>query len=244
MKVASPFPHPQPLPPRGRGASNVADATFTLFGNAVLRRASHCPRSSVSQAGWVLLALLFILAALSTGMASVGTVWTTVAQREKEAELLFVGEQYRRAIESYQQRSPGTDKRSPPSLEALLQDQRFPMPVRHLRRLYPDPMTGRPDWGLVRDAQGGIVGVHSLAEGAPMKTAGFTSVQQGFEEATSYREWVFRARPPENKAGGAEAAGSEAAPGQPDQRPRPARVPGGGAGAAQQTGGMTSIDRP
>lgn len=150
--------------------------------------------ATFTQRGWVLLALLFMLAALGAGMAALGTVWTTVAQREREAELLFVGEQYRRAIESYQQRGPGSEKPYPPSLEALLQDRRFPMPVRHLRRLYPDPMTGRPEWGLVRDAQGGIVGVYSLSDAQPLRTTGFTPQQEGFAEASTYRDWVFRAQ--------------------------------------------------
>ncbi len=182
------------------------------------------------QGGWVLLALLFILAALGAGMAAVGTVWTTTAQREKEAELLFVGEQYRRAIESYQRHSPGAEKPYPPSLADLLQDRRLPMPVRHLRRLYPDPITGRPEWGLVRDAQGGIVGVYSLSEGRPIKQTGFAAAQEGFEAASSYREWVFRARVAEQPAAGTEA--DEAIPAQPAQRPRPARPAGVGASAA------------
>lgn len=158
--------------------------------NHSLRAADPTP----SQRGWVLLALLFLLAVIGAGMAALGTVWTTVAQREREAELLFFGEQYRRAIESYLQRGLGSEKPYPPSLEALLQDRRFPMPVRHLRRLYPDPMTGRPEWGLVRDAQGGIVGVYSLSDVQPLRTTGFTPEQEGFAEASSYRDWVFRAQ--------------------------------------------------
>lgn len=170
--------------------------------------------------GWVLLALLFVLAALGTGMAAVGTVWTTAVQREKEAELLFVGEQYRRAIESYQRRGTGAEKPYPPSLEALLLDQRFPMPVRHLRRLYPDPMTGRPEWGLIRDAQGGIIGVYSLAAGKPLKRAGFGPAQEGFESAASYQDWVFKARSTQNASTSDEAAGSRAT-----RQPTPWTVP-------------------
>lgn len=198
-----------------------------------VRRLCRTEAIGATQGGWVLLALLFILAALGTGMAAVGTVWSTVAQREKEAELLFVGEQYRRALESYQRHGTGAEKTYPPSLEALLQDRRFPMPVRHLRRLYPDPMTGRPEWGLVRDAQGGIVGVHSLAEGAPLKTAGFAPHQAGFEEAASYREWVFRARPTEQIATGEAAEGEAATSGQPARRPPPARPGASGTAPGQ-----------
>lgn len=147
------------------------------------------------EGGWVLIALLFLIAALGTGMAAVGTVWTTAVQREKEAELLFVGEQYRRAIESYQRHGLGDKKPYPPNLESLLLDRRFPMPVRHLRRLYPDPMTGRSEWGIIRDAQGGIIGVHSLAQGQPLKRTGFAPAQADFESALSYRDWVFIAYP-------------------------------------------------
>jgi len=32
----------------------------------------------------------------------------------------------------------------PPSLEALLSNQRFPRPIKHLRRVYAAPMKSRP----------------------------------------------------------------------------------------------------
>ena len=60
--------------------------------------------------------------------------WRTVVKREKEAELLFRGEQYMRAIDLYQRRFPGA---YPTDLEMLV-EQRF------LRRAYLDPMTGEP----------------------------------------------------------------------------------------------------
>lgn len=140
-----------------------------------------------------MLALLFLLAVLGTGMAALGTVWTTTVQREKEAELLFIGAQFSRALESYYRLSPGPEKSYPQTLDALVLDPRFPMPVRHLRRIYIDPMTGTPEWGLIRDSQGGIIGVHSLAEGAPLKQTGFASGQEAFADARSYRDWVFMA---------------------------------------------------
>jgi type II secretory pathway pseudopilin PulG len=60
-------------------------------------------------------------------------VWKQMVRREKEAELIFRGQQYVRAIALFQRRSgPGT---IPPSLDVLL-DQRF------LRKKYKDPITG------------------------------------------------------------------------------------------------------
>lgn len=157
-------------------------------------RASGRVGKAIDQSGWVMLALLFLLAALGTGMAALGTVWSTAVQREKEAELLFIGREFIMALERYHRAGPGPEKSYPPSLEALVLDPRFPMPVRHLRRIYVDPMTGAPDWGLVRDAQGGIVGVHSLSERAPLKVHGFPAGMEGFAAAMSYRDWVFRAQ--------------------------------------------------
>ncbi len=127
-------------------------------------------------------------------MAAIGTLWHTAVQREKEAELLFVGDQYRRAIERFLSTPlpAGQVRRLPQSLDELLLDPRFPQTVRHLRRLYPDPMTGEAAWGLLKDAQGGIAGVHSLSSTVPFKTANFPARYTEFAGLGSYREWVFK----------------------------------------------------
>lgn len=164
------------------------------------------------QAGFTLLGLLFLVAGLGVALAAVGTAWETAARREKEAELLFVGDQYRRALESYYRATPGQVKRFPSSLADLVKDKRFPQTVRHLRRVYHDPMTSGDLWGEVREGDE-IVGIHSLAEGAPLKQAGFPKVYEDFEGKENYRQWVFLARKdPE----GAEVQGQPAA--QEEQR--------------------------
>lgn len=170
-----------------------------------------------------MLALLFLLAVLGTGMAALGTVWSTAVQREKEAELLFIGAQFSRALESYHRLSPGPEKSYPQTLEALVLDPRFPNTVRHLRRIYSDPMTGAPEWGLVRDAQGGIIGVHSLSEATPFKQAGFAPGQEGFAEAASYRDWVFKAKAEQSPPTSTEGGGNQPArPGGPPTGVSPA----------------------
>lgn len=144
------------------------------------------------EAGIALLALLLIIAGLGIGLAAVGTFWQTWAQREKEAELLFIGEQYRRALLSYARATPPEMPRMPRALDDLLLDQRQgPVPVRHLRRLYADPFSGKADWGLVRDAEGGIVGIFSQSMQKPLKTANFPDALKAFAHAPSYRQWVF-----------------------------------------------------
>ena len=139
-------------------------------------------------AGFTYMTVLFIVAIMGAGLALVGEVWHTAAVREKEAELLHVGNQYRRAIERYYLSGP---RLYPRSLSDLLKDTRKPVTERYLRRLYPDPMTGRADWGLIKAPDGGIMGVYSLSDDAPLKTAGFRARDQQFLGATQYREWKF-----------------------------------------------------
>jgi len=111
--------------------------------------------------GFTYLALLFALAAAGALAARAGQAWTTAAQREREAELLFRGLQLREALARYAAATPAGQPARPAALAALLRDERQQPPRHHLRRLYADPFTGRPDWVLLRDADGGIRGLHS-----------------------------------------------------------------------------------
>lgn len=142
------------------------------------------------EAGFTFLGLLFAVAIASLALAGTGVLWHFEGRREKEKELLFVGEAYRRAIASYYDASPGTTKEYPKRLEDLLLDSRFPMPVRHLRRLYRDPMSGDNNWKLTL-VQERITGVASRSGDQPIKVAGFSAEQAGFEQARSYADWRF-----------------------------------------------------
>jgi type II secretory pathway pseudopilin PulG len=141
------------------------------------------------QRGFTYLTVLFIVAILGGGLALVGQMWETVAKREKEAELLFIGHQYRKAIERYFLSGP--QRQYPRTLEDLLKDPRRPGAERYLRKLYPDPLTGAAEWGLVKAPDGGILGVHSLSTDKPLKIAGFKLRDAGFERAQTYADWKF-----------------------------------------------------
>lgn len=151
--------------------------------------------AAVSRArGLVLLALLLFVALTSLWVGLAAEVWATALQRERETELLFAGEQYRHAIESYWRASPGRARAFPGSLDVLLTDDRFPTPVHHLRRLYPDPITGG-EFALVRQGSG-IVGVYSSSKDAPRKVASFPARYQHFGGAEAYDQWRFVFVPP------------------------------------------------
>jgi len=136
---------------------------------------------------WVMAALVLV----SLGLAQLGPRWTERVQREREQELLRVGQLYAQAAADYRRASPGTLKQYPPSLEHLLEDPRYPGLVRHLRRLYPDPLNpGRP-WGLVRDKEGGIMGVYSQGEELPFLQMPMVRGSVHLPAARHYREWRF-----------------------------------------------------
>jgi type II secretory pathway pseudopilin PulG len=148
--------------------------------------------SAGKQNGFTYLAFLLFVAIAGAGLAAYGELASFGAQREKEAELLFRGNAFQAAIASYYRK----EQRYPTSLETLLEDKRYPMPVRHLRKMYADPMTGEPNWALIDAPGGGFMGVHSRSDKAPIKTGNFLVKNQGFEEAQTYADWKFVHSPP------------------------------------------------
>jgi type II secretory pathway pseudopilin PulG len=162
--------------------------------------------------GFTYLGVLGLVAITGIGASALGTLWHTAQQRDKERELLAAGSEMQRAIRAYVS-SRGVGKpQFPRTLDDLVLDRRHPVVVRHLRRVYVDPMTGKADWGLITAPDGGIMGVHSLSEGAPLKRAGFDGGQADFEKAERYADWHFVVRMP---------SGPGAQPG-----PRPPAAPG------------------
>ena len=147
------------------------------------------------QSGFTYLALLIVIAVAGAVLAAVGELASHAQQREKEADLLFAGHQFRQAIAAYYERSPGGAKRYPQKLEDLLEDRRYATPQRYLRKVYRDPLTGGKEWGLVQAPSGGIMGVYSQSEVEPAKTGGFSKPDEAFSGAVHYSEWKFSYAP-------------------------------------------------
>src|SRR5688500_3593519 len=84
-----------------------------------------------SHRGYAMAALLVAMSVMAVLMSALMPVWTTMAKREKEAELVFRGNQYARAIGLFQRKFANA---APPSIDLLVQ-QKF------LRKKYKDPIT-------------------------------------------------------------------------------------------------------
>lgn len=151
-------------------------------------------RSSQSDSGgFALVVLMVILGMTAIWMTAAFPSWKHNATREKEAELVYRGQQYVRALNLYQRKmGPGA---SPQSFDQLY-EQKF------LRKKYKDPITnddflplyrsgtpqgqGQPSGGQQQPTgpgQGGaLMGVQSKS------TATSIMVYNG---ATHYNEWQF-----------------------------------------------------
>lgn len=141
--------------------------------------------------GFTYAGVLFAIVVLGLALSAAGTLWSAASQRERETELLWIGEQYIRAIETFYLYAPGGARHYPRSLQDLVEDRRGPALRRHLRKLYRDPMTGRLDWELEQLADGGIVGVRSRSSKQPFRRVGMGPAMIDFEKADSYGDWAF-----------------------------------------------------
>jgi type II secretory pathway pseudopilin PulG len=144
-------------------------------------------------------ALLVGLSVMCLMLSVALPVWRTVIRREREAELIFRGQQYVRAIVLFQRKYAGT---FPPTIDVLLHE-------RFLRRRYLDPITndefqllyvGVPSGGAlagdsvppaVTDGRRGIQGVVSRSKEPSL---------QLYQGRGHYNEWAFVAGPVRTKS--------------------------------------------
>ena len=138
-----------------------------------------------------MVALLVAMSIMAVMLGLALPVWQTAIRREREAELVFRGEQYVQAIRLFQRRYAGT---FPPNVDVLVK-QRF------LRRRYQDPITGsdfqpvyagigttagaRAGGALLPTSfsgRGGIIGVVSTSTEASLRL---------YNGRGRYNEWSF-----------------------------------------------------
>lgn len=189
-------------------------------------------RSSQSDSGgFALVVLIVVMAMTAIWMSASLPAWKHNATREKEAELVFRGQQYVRALNLYQRKfGPGA---APQSFDQLYD-------AKLLRKKYKDPITdddflplyrggtpgqqGQPASGQQQPAgpgQGGVLmGVQSKSTGSSIMV---------YNGATHYNEWVFvmSAQQPGGPNRGPQGPGGQ----------NPGSRPGGGPGTTFGPGG-------
>jgi type II secretory pathway pseudopilin PulG len=210
------------------------------------------------QRGFAMAALLVGLSVMMVMLVVAMPVWKTAVTREKEAELIWRGQQYARAVQLFQRKYANA---FPPNLDILINE-------RFLRKKYKDPMTkdgefqlipaagpgapgapgavgtvpqqgqpGRPATGLdggrrgPAGAQGGILGVVSKSTD--------TSVRL-YNGRSKYNEWAFTAQQASQRIGAPDGSGRPGMPPGRQGQPRPGV--GGPAGGSRP--GMPQPQRP
>lgn len=140
------------------------------------------------QGGFTYFGVIIAVLLIGMALAAAGVVARTAMQREREAQLLWVGAQYRNALTAYFNQNGG---RLPQNLKELVLDETTPVPRHFIRKLYADPITGSDNWLLLTLPGGGIYGVASSSGAAPLKLKNFPDNDKSFEDATCYRAWEF-----------------------------------------------------
>lgn len=204
-----------------------------------------------AERGYAMAALLVGMSVMAVLMSALLPMWTTMATREKEAELIFRGNQYARAIGLFQRKFANTP---PPTIDVLV-EQRF------LRKKYKDPITNddfqplyanqammpggpqggpqgspgtqgtQPTQGTTRPGgqviQPGFGGAGATTAGGII---GVTSKSKDtslrvFNGRTRYNEWAFvhvqTSQRPGQPGPGGQAPGFPGAPNQQPMRPGP-----------------------
>jgi type II secretory pathway pseudopilin PulG len=150
----------------------------------------YAPGCLHNSRGFTYLALLAAVIIIGISMGAAGKYWQNVIHREKEEELLFRGDEYRKAIERYYFALPGRPQ-YPATIDNLLKDERTPQGKRYLRRKYKDPMT-EEDFKTIKDPlTNGIMGVYSPSNKKPLKQSNFPDTCLEFAGKGKYSEWRF-----------------------------------------------------
>ena len=128
---------------------------------------------ATSDRGYAMAALLVTMSVIAIVLSTTLPVFSTMAKRERETELIFRGQQYARAVMLFQKKYGNA---LPPNLDVLLNE-------RFLRKQYKDPITnddfqlvgpGSPELALAANA----APVQPGGRGGPQRSGGPSLSQQ------------------------------------------------------------------
>lgn len=147
----------------------------------------------VGERGFTLVAVLVLLALAMLGLSMAGPMWSQQVQRERERDLVRIGGLYAQALARYRAASPGSAKLYPQQLDELARDGRYVGTLRHLRRLYPDPLLPGQPWAVIRNSDGRIIGVRSNSLAQPLGQGIVDERGRQLPAVRRYADWQFLA---------------------------------------------------
>jgi type II secretory pathway pseudopilin PulG len=103
-----------------------------------MRSSRKAPSHGPAEQGYVLAAVIIMLAVMLIFLAAAAPKVRKDIQRDQELETMHRGQQYIRAVQLYYRKF----RHFPPNVDAL-EDTNM---MRFLRKRYPDPLTGKDDW--------------------------------------------------------------------------------------------------
>ena len=155
-----------------------------MFSSPQDARRSSAAGGTRSEDGFVLLAVLFLVALILITLAVAAPKIAQSIRRDRELELMHRGEQYKRAVKLYYRKFGAY----PSSIDQLVNTNQ----IRFLRKRYTDPMTGKDDWKIIHQGEQhvkimGLFGQPIASSGGP--AAAGTSIagigQSGFGNGTA-----------------------------------------------------------
>jgi type II secretory pathway pseudopilin PulG len=111
----------------------------------MMRRIPIRHHAKPAEEGYILVAVIFMLAILMISLSLAAPAIKKDIQRDRELETMQRGKQYARAIKMYYKKFGAY----PPNVDALVKTTN----IRFLRRKYIDPTTGKDEWKPVRFGQ-------------------------------------------------------------------------------------------
>ena len=133
--------------------------------------------------GWIALLVAAFAIALLLGTSGFQTYFS------KERRLIAAGNEIVATLKAYRDASPGTAKVFPLELADLKRDPRMLSEKIYLAALPVDPISQKQEWGVVRNKNNQVIGVHSLSNGTPTLLAKLFSFCSG----EKYSDWKFLA---------------------------------------------------
>ncbi len=133
--------------------------------------------------GWIALLVAAFAIALLLGTSGFQTYFS------KEHRMIAAGNEIVAALKAYRDASPGTAKEFPLELADLKRDPRMLSEKIYLAALPVDPISQKQEWGVVRNKNNQVIGVHSLSSGTPTLLAKLFSLRGG----EKYSDWKFLA---------------------------------------------------